>query len=641
MGPSNETSRAEAEAAVSEKLGPLQLEKLLDQTPAGIGLLSGPDHRWTYVNERYVHMTGRSSASELLGKTLRESFPELDRQRFHELLDEVYRSGKRYTGSNVKVRLNRAASGQPEEGFYDFIYEPVRNAQGRVDGVLIHGLEVTDRVMARRQAAKAAERLELAQAAAQIGTWEWDPATSANSLSPELHRMFGTDPADPDYTKKWAERIHRSDRELVEHMLAESAQTGLMEFEYRYIHPHLGLRWFYCRGRLMPDEPRLFGIVQDVSERKMAAITSQRLAAIVEWSDDAIISKDLNGIVTSWNPCAERIFGYKAEEMIGQPITRIIPDELQADEVRILATIARGERIDHFETIRRSKSGEQIEVSLTVSPVKDETGRIVGAAKIARDITQRKKAERALRMTERLASVGRLAATVAHEINNPLEAVTNLIFLSRNAADMEEIRKYLASAEEELYRIAHLTRQTLGFYRESNSAASIEVGSLITSLVTVFSSRSRGRRIELRPEILDGTDHLKVPEEIRQVVANLVSNSIDALDGGGQVRIRVSAASQSIDGRRGVRISVADPGSGIPATVRKRLFEPFFTTKKDVGTGLGLWICKSIVENHKGTIRVRSDVTPGKSWTVFSVFVPVEGMPQIEPRTPAMHGALA
>src|SRR5262249_36775966 len=151
------------------------------------------------------------------------------------------------------------------------------------------------------------------------------------------------------------------------------------------------------------------------------------LAAIVESSDDAIASKDLNGIVTSWNKSAERLFGYTAEEIIGKPITLVIPPELHSDEAMILGKIRRDERIDHFETIRVTKSGEKIEVSLTISPVKDANGNVIGAAKIVRDITENKKIERALRTTERLATAGRLAATVAHEINNPLEAVTNLV----------------------------------------------------------------------------------------------------------------------------------------------------------------------------------------------------------------------
>jgi PAS domain S-box-containing protein len=360
--------------------------------------------------------------------------------------------------------------------------------------------------------------------------------------------------------------------------------------------------------------------------RKEQIMASQRLAAIVESAEDAIISKDLNGIVISWNRAAEQMFGYSAEEMIGRSISTIIPPELQADEPRILETIARGERIDHFETVRLAKNGERIDVSLTVSPMKDANGRIVGAAKIARDITQRKKTEHALRVSERLASVGRLAATIAHEINNPLEAATNLVYLARHSAVGKDARDFLSAAEEELARISHLTKQTLGFYRETREAAPMRIGPMLNSLISVFAARIRNKAVDVRAEIKDDPEIYAVADEIRQLITNLLSNSIDAVPRGGQIRVRVSRATEWIgEGRSGVRLIVADSGSGIPQAVRSEVFEPFFTTKKEVGTGLGLWLCKGIVERHGGSIRVKSSTAPGNSWTAFSVFLPSLG----------------
>ena len=356
--------------------------------------------------------------------------------------------------------------------------------------------------------------------------------------------------------------------------------------------------------------------------RKEQVDASQRLAAIVESANDAIISKDLNGIVTSWNHAAEQMFGYRAEEMIGRSITEIIPPELTADEPRILGTIVRGERIEHFETVRRAKSGARIDVSLTVSPLKDEHGRIVGAAKIARDITQRKKAERSLRLSERLASVGRLAATIAHEINNPLEAVTNLVYLAKGRAVSKEVRDLLGSTEEELARIAHLTKQCLGFYHETKEAAPTRIGPILDELILVFAARTRNKAVDIRTDVRDDPAIYAVASEIRHLIANLLSNSLDAVTGGGRIRVRVRSATERIgQGRAGVRLIVADSGSGIPSAIRSELFEPFFTTKKEVGTGLGLWLCNRIVERHNGSIRFKSSTAPGNSWTVFSVFL--------------------
>jgi PAS domain S-box-containing protein len=360
----------------------------------------------------------------------------------------------------------------------------------------------------------------------------------------------------------------------------------------------------------------------DITSRKEAEQVLRRLAAIVESSGDAIVSNDLNGIVSSWNPACEKMFGYSADEMIGRPVTVIIPPELQETESQILETIRGGERIEHLETVRLTKNGERIDVSLTISPVRDETGRVIGVAKTARDITQEKKTEQALRTSERLASVGRLAATVAHEINNPLEAVTNLVYLAKGSVLPKDVREYLDAIEEELDHISHITKQTLGFYRESTAPSAVRIGAMLMPLIAVFSSRARNKGAEIRPEIRQDPEIYAIPGEIRQLIANLLSNSIDAVDSGGLIRIRVDATPFSGHGCTGTRITIADSGRGIPLSIRSKLFEPFFTTKKDVGTGLGLWVCTNIVKRHHGSIRVRSSTIPGRSWTVFSVFLP-------------------
>jgi len=405
------------------------------------------------------------------------------------------------------------------------------------------------------------------------------------------------------------------------------ANKTVFELEHRVRRVDGTLGWTLSRAVPLLDNQgniiEWFGAATDVTARREAEEAQRRLAVIVKSSDDAIISKDLNGTVTSWNPAAEELFGYTAQEMIGRSIATIIPPELKQDEQNILATIGRGETIDHFDTVRLTKSGKRIQVSVTVSPIRDEAGHVIGAAKIARDVTRQKQAEQALRTTERLAAVGRLAATVAHEINNPLAAVTNLVYLSRQQAVRHEIREFLASAEEELERIAHLTKQTLGFYRESKTPIVITLGSVVESTISVFASRTRNKGITIRSEIKQDPEIYAGPTELRQLVGNLLSNSIDAIENGGQIRIRVSAVSKSGLFSKGVRVTVADSGSGIPDEVRARIFEPFFTTKRDVGTGLGLWICKGIVERYSGSIKLWSSTVPGRSGTIVSVVLPI------------------
>src|SRR5690242_1638394 len=381
----------------------------------------------------------------------------------------------------------------------------------------------------------------------------------------------------------WAENVHPDDFERCLQIYVSSFDARQpFEMHYRLRHHTGEFRWILDHGvpRYAPDgtfEGYLGGCL-DIHEQKQAAekikaafLVSQRLAAIVESSNDAIVSKDLNGIVTSWNPAAERIFGYKPEEMIGHSIRKVIPPELQDDEDRILACIGRGERIEHFQTVRLTKSGKRIDVSLTISPLKDDAGRIVGAAKIARDITEQKKAEHVLRTAEKLASVGKLAATVAHEVNNPLEAVTNLVYLAKELAVREEVRQFLADAERELDRVAHITKQTLGFYRDSTKPSVVRISELLNPLIAVFGSRSRNKEVEIRPEIFDDPEISAVAGEIRQLIANLVSNSMDAVHRGGQIRIRVSGhGDHSAKPLAGVRITIADSGPGISTEDRDR-----------------------------------------------------------------------
>jgi PAS domain S-box-containing protein len=349
-----------------------------------------------------------------------------------------------------------------------------------------------------------------------------------------------------------------------------------------------------------------------------------RLAAIVESSDDAIISKNLQGVITSWNHSAERILGYKATEAIGRSIELIIPPELHFDEVRILAQIAAGERIDHFQTVRVRKDGERIDVSLTVSPVRDYDGTIIGAAKILRDITQQRKLEAALHATERLASAGRLAATISHEINNPLEAVTNFIYLAKLEPGLSEKSKYyLETADQELTRVAHLVRQTLGFFRDTTKPVTVDIATLIQDVLTIYDRKLRNRHLTLVQRIEPGLTVTALQGELKQIVSNLLANAMDASQDGSRIIIVARKANRDSSGRNGFRITVADSGSGIDDHVKQRLFDPFFTTKKDTGTGLGLWITKDLLEKRGGHIRFRSrHIAP--SGTVMSIYLPMQ-----------------
>jgi PAS domain S-box-containing protein len=428
----------------------------------------------------------------------------------------------------------------------------------------------------------------------------------------------------------WLENVHPDDLERsVEIYVSAFDARRPFQMEYRLRHRSGQYRWILDSAvpRYASDgtfEGYVGGCL-DIHEQKEASDARSRLAAIVESSDDAIISKDLNGIVTSWNRRAEYLFGYKEEEMVGRSILTIIPPEFHRDEDMILSRIREGQKIDHFETVRVTKSGEKIDVSLSISPVRDGNRNIVGAAKIARDIRESKKIERALRTTEKLAAAGRLAATVAHEINNPLEAVSNLVFLARHdSGNADKVSEYLQMAERELGRVAHIARQTLGFYRETSAPTRFGVVKAIDELLFLYEKRLESRNIRVTRQYQDNIEITAFAGELRQAFSNLISNAIDAMPSGGSLIIRVSQTREwSNSSQPGVRVTILDTGSGIPSHARKSLFEPFFTTKLDVGTGLGLWVTKSIVEKHHGTIRFISSTAQQKHGTAFSIFLPL------------------
>jgi PAS domain S-box-containing protein len=356
--------------------------------------------------------------------------------------------------------------------------------------------------------------------------------------------------------------------------------------------------------------------------RDHAGQAARLLAAIVESSNDAIISKDLHGIITAWNKGAERILGYTAKEAIGQSITIIIPLELHEEEARILARLKAGERIDHFQTVRVAKNGARLDVSLTVSPVKNQRGRIIGAAKILRDITLQKKLEASLHVSERLASVGRLAATVAHEINNPLEAVTNFIYLAEHQPGIpEKVKRYLHSADNELKRVAHIARQTLGFYRDTSQPVLLDLSEIVEDVLTVYERKLRYKALNVERRFAPNLTICAFEGELKQILSNLLANAIDASGEGGRIIMSARMGKHFRSDRRGMRITIADHGAGITNDHRHGLFTPFFTTKEELGTGLGLWVTKELLEKRGGHIRCRSRENSG---TVMGFYLPLE-----------------
>ncbi len=317
--------------------------------------------------------------------------------------------------------------------------------------------------------------------------------------------------------------------------------------------------------------------------------------------------------------------GYAFALHLGRGVNGILPPATAAKlEHHIESVFETGEPVRNLELAWEADPGRWRSWLAHLYPVRTdpETTRWVGAILV--DTTEQKRAEEALRRTEKLAAAGRLAASIAHEINNPLEAITNLLYLVRQENLTPNAAHFAGMAAQEVERVSEITQQTLRFYRQSTLPARANICELLESVLTLHGGRIQAAQVELDREYQSDLPLFCFAGELRQLFANLVTNALDAMTpGGGRLIVRARRTQQA--GVAGVRVSVADTGSGITEDAKRHIFEPFFTTKEATGTGLGLWVSEQIIRKHHGTVRVRSN-SSGATGTVFSVFFPATGL---------------
>jgi len=342
---------------------------------------------------------------------------------------------------------------------------------------------------------------------------------------------------------------------------------------------------------------------------------------------DAVIATDGRGHVTFLNSMAEKLMGTTLSVARGKYIEDVFPifNETTRKPVAnpVKKVMENGSIIGLANhTVLLNTDGTYIPIEDSAAPIRDGRGKIVGVVMVFRDATQERKSQEVLRKTEKLAAAARLAATVAHEINNPLEAIGNLIYITKLTDGLpKEAFTHLSLAEEELSRVSHITRQTLGFYRESKQPDEVDLPELVESVLNIYSNKFRTKNITIVRDFHDCPPIQGLSGELKQAVANLVSNAADAVPHSGTICVRIDCHEDAKS--KVVKVIVEDDGPGISPEHRDHIFEPFFTTKKDVGTGLGLWVTKEIIERHSGTVEVRSMNGTGPSGTAFSITLPV------------------
>ena len=378
-------------------------------------------------------------------------------------------------------------------------------------------------------------------------------------------------------------------------------------------------------------------LVQETAERTWASVARAKAETALREGEErfrlflenvleyALVQTDRALRITSWNAGAERIFGYSSREALGKPFSMLLSPEDSANGVQCmdLARLEQGERQEDARWLMH-KGGKRIWTRWVTEPIRNKDGQVTGLAKVLRDETERLKTETSLRQSEKLAVVGRMASSIAHEINNPLEAVTNLIFLARRGVVSPEVGEFLEQAERELARVNHITKATLHFHRQTAEPVVTDIEEILESVMLLHEGRLRSAQVTTVRRYGQHPSTTCQENEIRQVLANLVGNAIDAMQKDSEQRrllVRIRTVVDAETGEEGVRVMISDTGSGIKDSVRKHVFEPFFTTKAATGTGLGLWISAETVKKHQGTLRFRSRTGGKYRGTVFSVYL--------------------
>lgn len=462
-------------------------------------------------------------------------------------------------------------------------------------------------------------RLRQAIEAIKLGTWDWDTQTGEMYLSTECRRILGLSGLEAISVEEFLAQVHTDDRSRLEsevNRLMQGTSSNQFDVSYRFRRLDDGeLRWLRTQGTLFVDDEnrpdRFAGTMLDVTDARMADEKDARLVAIIESSNDAIVGKTLQGCVTSWNPAAQHIFGFTEEEMVGQSIVKIIPDDRVEEESFILSRLGAGENIAHFETKRQRKDGRLIDVSLTISPIRDSAGRIIGASKIARDITEKKLEEQ--RKND-------FVAMVSHEMKTPLTSIllyTQL--LMKNARKNEDRTGLQMGSRME----AHIKKMIL-MVQDYLSLARIEEGKielrqerfdlcpLLEEIVQDAQLLSARHRITLT-----GCNMISLfgdRDKIGQVLINLVNNAIKYSPSGGSIHIECELR----DGA--VRIAVRDEGIGISEVDQKKLFQRFYRVTNEkvrniAGFGIGLYLVAEILRYHGSAIEVESREGEGSTFS--------------------------
>ena len=429
---------AKHQIEISEK----NFRNMILQAPVAMCLLLGPTYKVALANATMLEIWGKSE-DVVMGRPIFEVLPDTWDEELEKAMAKVFFTGESYQAVERPLKMQRGENA--EKIYQNFVCQPYRSTHGEVLGIVAISIDVTAQVIARRDLEQAYKQVSLAKEAAELGTFDLDLNTGNLEWDMRCRELFGIKENRPvDYERDFVQGLHPEDRERVLAAINGVIHKNDGSGEYDVVYRTLGaddekLGWIRAKGKVYYDEKnrgsRFIGSVLDVTEQKYSELRLRavaekqaRLAAIVNSSDDIIISKQLDGTITSWNASAERTFGYTADEAIGQHISLIIPKNRLSEEDFIISKMKQGKKVDHFDTVRKAKDGGEVYLSITVSPIIDEKGVVIGASKIARDISAQIEAKEASqRYTQRLEVLNMVIEDISEELhlNNILQKVTD------------------------------------------------------------------------------------------------------------------------------------------------------------------------------------------------------------------------
>jgi len=590
----------------------------------------GLDGTWLEVNDRFREMLGYTQEELQQIRPWGLVHPEDLKGNLKER--EILFSGKARHVSSEKRYFRKDGT----IIWIDRTVSLVRNASGKPQYFVFVGHEITDRKQAEQQLEYQTELSSAAMAASSIAIFRWD----IHSGQCELERgkpgggLLSAD--EPRSLEELLTLVVPEDRpELYDRLSQSAKEAKAFEHEFRITLPPEGkIAWIYGRGRIVRDQrgqPAYMAgafvnmtgyrhLRRKLEESRDLLLLAQSAGGVYAWAVDVIRNRRI-----WWTPNSYQLYGRRKE--LGPPTREEFLDLVHSQDRKKVRKA--------FQLLESSRGNDNLRVEFRTAPISGKVRWILTTGRVDRDpggwprrfvgvdvdITERREAEQALRRLEKLSAIDRLATSIAHQINNPLMAVSNLLYLIAKSSELKDAKHYSLLAQEELSRITHYSTRTLRFRRRPSPLNPQKLSAIIVNILPILGLRYPDVEVTLDfrdNRLLNGSG-----DDLQQLFSILLENAFDAVATGGRVRVKVVERTQANTGEPGVQVIVADTGKGMSAEVKAHLFEPFFSTKDRTGVGLGLWIASAIVEQHHGRIKIRSSQAKAHHGTVVSVFFPL------------------